>query len=129
MDYQVLLDNLVKFVILPIIPLLGVYGTLYLQKQIDKIKMQTNSERVSHYIDKAERLIVASVSATQQVFVDNLKKEGLFTPERQREAFVQAKSRVMVLLHEESVKAIEDIYGDYNAWIDMKLEEVINARK
>lgn len=129
MDYQQVLDLTVKFILVPIIPLLGVYLTLYIQRQIDKIKLQTEITQVDHYLDKAEKLIIASVAAIQQTYVDELKKDNAFTKEHQKEAFNLAKQRILMLLKDEGVKAIEDVYGDYLNYIENRIESIIKENK
>lgn len=136
MDYQQLLDLIVKFVLVPIIPLLGIYLTVFIQEQIDKIKiqadgikLQTEIIQIDYYLDKAEKLIVASVSAVQQTFVDELKKEDSFTRERQSEAFNLAKQRILMLLKDEGIQAIEEVYGDYLNYIENRIENIIEENK
>ena len=125
MDYQQVLDLTVKFILVPIIPLLGVYLTLYIQRQIDKIKLQTEIAQVDNYLDKAEKLIIASVAAIQQTYVDELKKDNAFTKEHQKQAFQLAKQRILMLLKDEGIKAIEEVYGDYLNYIETRIENII----
>lgn len=129
LNYEQLLDMAVKFILLPIIPLVGAYLTFFLQKQIAKLKQQTENERVNYYIDKAEEVIYTSVAVIKQTMVDNLKENNVFDEVAQKEAFERAKSRVLVLLHEESINILNDVYGDYLFWIESKIDEAVGNSK
>ena len=129
MDYQQIIDLVVKSILIPIIPLVGIYFTLFIQKQINKIRLQTEIEELHYYLDLAENLIISSVAAIQQTYVDKLKQEGFFTIECQKEAFDLAKNRINLLMKEEGVKAIEKAHGDYLNYIETKIEQIINEKK
>lgn len=136
MDYQQVLDLIIKFILVPIIPLLGIYITLFIQKQIGKIKLQadnielqTEIIQMDFYLDIAEKLIITSVSAIQQIFVDELKKGDIFTEEKQKQAFNLAKQRILMLLKDEGIKALNAVYGDYINYIETRIENLIKEKK
>ena len=129
MDYQQILDLIIKLILVPIIPLVGTYLTLFIRKQINKIKLQTDIEQLKYYLDNAEKLIIASVAAIQQTYVDKLKEEGSFTADRHDVALNLAKNRINLLMREEGIKAIEQVYGDYLNYIETKIEQIISEKK
>lgn len=65
-----------------------------------------------------------AVTYTAQTFVDTLKAEGGFTKEKQLEAFQKARDKVLEILGDTTVKALGEIYGDFDAWLDTKIEQV-----
>lgn len=136
MEYQEILDLLIKTVLMPIIPLLGAYLIKFIENQTKKLKEetkkieeQTNNEIVNNSLDRVESLIISSVTAIQQSFVDTLKKEGNFTEERQVEAFNMAKNRVLTLLKDEYIDIIQKVYGDYVSYVEIKIEQIVSESK
>ena len=55
------------------------------------IRTKTDNELLQNMIDLAEQTCVNCVLAVDQTFVDELKKNGQFTPEKQKEAFELCK--------------------------------------
>lgn len=66
---------------------------------------------------------------TAQTFVDSLKAEGKFTKEKQLEAFQKAKDKALEILGDTVVKALNEVYGDFDAWIETKIEQACRADK
>lgn len=83
-----------------------------------------NNETASKYIDLATDAVEQAVTYTAQTFVDALKAEGAFTKEKQLEAFQKARDKVLEILGDTTVKALGEIYGDFDAWLDTKIEQV-----
>lgn len=66
---------------------------------------------------------------TAQIFVDALKSSGGFTKEKQREAFQKSKDKALEILGDTTVAALGEIYGDFDAWIETKIEQVCRDLK
>lgn len=73
-----------------IIPLLGI-ATAYLVKFINikstEIQNKVNNDNADKYIAMVAETISACVIATNQTYVEALKKQNAFTAEAQKEAF------------------------------------------
>lgn len=93
------------------------------------IKEKTKQEVLNKHIDRAGKVVEDIVKAISQTTVDTLKKQGAFTKEKQREAFNEAKSKVLEVLTKESKEALQEAYGDINIWIDTQIESTVKRNK
>ena len=73
--------------------------------------------------------ITACVMATNQTYVEALKKENAFTKEAQQEAFNLTYNAVMAVLTEDAKRYLTEVYGDLTAYITTKIEAEVNVSK
>ena len=105
----------------------GGYLVALLRRQTQQIEEELDSETASKYIELATDAVEQAVTYTAQTFVDTLKAEGGFTKEKQLEAFQKARDKVLEILGDTTVKALGEIYGDFDAWLDTKIEQAATA--
>lgn len=115
-----------------VIPLLGV-ATAFLINFI-KIKSKEAQDKIDNdtadkYIGMLADTITACVIATNQTYVEALKKDNAFTAEAQKEAFNLTFDAVMAVLTDDAKKYLTSIYGDLNAYISAKIEAEVNLNK
>ena len=126
------LDILYKVFEVAIIPLLGA-ATLYLITLIDakkkEIKDKTKSETAKKYIEMLDDTIINCVVATNQTYVDALKKAGSFDAEAQKQAFKLTYDAVMAILTDEAQMYLNEAIKDLNAYITNKIESGVVAAK
>ena len=103
----------------------GAYMVALLRRETAQLEKEIDNETVSKYMDMA----VDAVAFTAQTFVDSLKAEGKFTKEKQLEAFQKAKDKALEILGDTVVKALNEVYGDFDAWIETKIEQACRADK
>ena len=115
-----------------IVPLLGIL-TAYLIKLINikstEIQHQVQNDNADKYIAMVADTISACVIATNQTYVEALKKQNAFTAEAQKEAFNLTYNAVMAILTEDAKKYLTEIYGDVSAYITAKIESEVNISK
>ena len=118
---------------IPIITLLitagGAYLVALLRKQTAKLQQEVENDTACKYMDMACEAVAQAVTYTTQTFVEALKSEGAFTKEKQLEAFYIAKNKVLNILGETAVRALEEIYGDFDLWLNTKIEQVCAENK
>lgn len=85
-------------------------------------KVRVNVQRVLDAIGKA-------VNYTNQTFVDEMKKQGAFTKESAKEAFIRTRDLAEKMIDEEGRKVIEQTYNDYDAYIKSTIEELVKYNK
>lgn len=107
----------------------GAYLVALLKRETIKLEEQVNNETVSKYIDMANDAVASAVLFVSQTYVETLKKAGGFTKEKQIEAFNMAKERVLEILSETTISALNEVYGDLDKWLQAKIEEVVNINK
>lgn len=126
------LDILYKVFEVAIIPLLGA-ATLYLITLIDakkkELKDKSKSETTKKYIEMLDDTIINCVIATNQTYVDALKKAGSFDAEAQKQAFKLTYEAVMAILTDEAQVYLNEAIKDLNAYITNKIESGVAAAK
>lgn len=115
-----------------LIPLLGVLTT-YLVKFI-KIKAaeiadKTNNDMAKKYIEMLGDTITNCVIATNQTYVEALKKQGKFDEAAQKIAFEKTYQAVLDTLSDEAKVYLANIYGDLNALLTNRIEAEVNKEK
>lgn len=95
-----------------------------IRKQTAQLQKEIDNETASKYMNMACDAVAQAVTYTAQTFVDTLKAEGAFTKEKQLEAFEKAKNKTLEILGDTAVAALGQIYGDFDVWIDTKIEQV-----
>lgn len=106
----------------PILCLLITAGGAYL---VALLKRQTATK----YMNMAVDAVAQAVAYTTQTFTDSLKAEGKFTKEKQLEAFEKSKNKTLEILGDTTVAALREIYGDFDAWLETKIEQVCRETK
>lgn len=122
---EILLDVLGVLVTSILTPLLT-WGGIELVKWLST---KTKNEKVQKYIEEATNAVVVAVSEVSQTYVDTLKKEGKFDKEAQKVAFEKAKAQALVLINDNSKKAINTVYNDFDYWLNLMIEQKVKEQK
>lgn len=115
-----------------LIPLLGVlvtYLVKYINTKSKELEANTDNELAKKYISLLSSTITNCVIATNQTYVETLKKQGKFDVEAQKEAFNMTLNAVKALLTDEAKQYLSEIYGDLNAYITNQIEATVNQNK
>ena len=115
-----------------LIPLLGVlvtYLVKYINTKSNELEANTDNELAKKYISLLSSTITNCVIATNQTYVETLKKQGKFDAEAQKEAFNMTLNAVMALLTDEAKQYLSEIYGDLNTYITNQIEATVNQNK
>lgn len=107
----------------------GAYLVALLRKKTAQVQQELDSDTAAKYMDMACDAVAQAVTHTAQTFVDALKSDGAFTKEKQEEAFEKAKSKALKILGDTVVAALDEIYGDFDLWLDTKIEQVCREIK
>lgn len=105
------------------------YLLTYINKKKQMLQLEMDNELVTKYTDMLEQVVVDCVSATNQIYVEALKKEGAFTAEAQKEAFKMTYDNIMTILNEECLEFLGEITSDVEAFIVNKIEAEVNFAK
>lgn len=129
MDWMNVLAQVFEIVVFP---LLGV-GTLYLvfliKTKINELKLKQDSELAKKYFEMLDKTICNAVIATNQTYVEALKKEGKFDAEAQKNAFKQTYDTVMKLLTEDAKTYLQTAVADLTVYIKTRIESEVNLNK
>jgi len=105
------------------------YAVSWIAAKAEELKGKTENEMYWKYISMLQDTITKCVLATQQTYVDALKKEGKFDLEAQKVAFKQTYDAVLNLLDEEAQIYLENIMPDLTLYITNAIESQIYENK
>jgi hypothetical protein len=129
MDWNGLLQTLLYAVITAGLPVLLVYGISLLKAKRDEKLQNIDNEYVKNIIIDATNIVLGVVDTVGQTYVDDLKKEGKFDTEKQKEALNKALSQAKNLMNDEMVTLVVDKYNDLDTWIRTQIESYIKNSK
>ena len=124
-----LLVQIVQVCILPLLGILTKFLIDFLSAKKDELKAKTNNEIAQKYTDMIYQTVVDCVVATNQTYVEALKKDGAFTPEAQKEAFNHTLDAVLAILSEDAKDYIRETTGDLNTYLTNLIESQVHANK
>lgn len=129
MDYNEILEIVIRVIIVPIIPLLALYLKLLIEAKINEIQAKTESQNLLKQLDIAREVLQSCVIDTSETYVKSLKDQNKFGVEAQKLALEQTKSKFLLIINDGTKKALEEAYGDYTKWIDTSIENLIKSSK
>lgn len=129
MDWMELLTQIFQLCIVPLVGVLTTFLVNYLKKKSAELQEKTDSELAKKYMQMLTDTICVCVIATNQTYVDALKKQGKFDKEAQEKAFQMTLDAVLQILSQEAQDYLTSIYGDLNAYIAQLIEAQVNQCK
>lgn len=129
MEWLPLLYQILEVCVIPLLGILTAYLVKYIKTKSAEIQIKVDNDTADKYINMLSDTITACVIATNQTYVEALKKNNAFTAEAQKEAFKLTYDAVMAVLTEEAEKCLSEIYGDLAAYITTKIEAEVNLSK
>ena len=129
MDWLELLYQILEVCIIPLLGILTAYIVKYINIKSNEIQNKVDNDTADKYIAMLADTITACVIATNQTYVEALKKENAFTKEAQIEAFNLTFNAVMSVLTDEAKEYLTAVYGDLTAYITNKIEAEVNISK
>ena len=120
---------IISVFVLPILVKLSKLVTSLLCAKIDEIQKNIHNDKVNHYIDHAEDMIITSVDAVTQTYVNSLKASKGFGEAEQKEAFDKAKTKAMTMIGTDAKEMLTSVYGDMDEWVGNKIETYVKANK
>ena len=115
-----------------LIPLVGIlcsYGIAFLRKKVKELQDNTKNELFSKYSDMLISIVETCVIATNQTYVEELKKQGKFGPEEHDIAYHKTFDAVKELMTEEMQKVLGEVYKDIDFYISQLIQESVNVVK
>lgn len=129
MDWMNILEQIFNVVL---IPLMGVATTaliIFITTKTKELKKKYDNELFSKYADMLEQTIISCVIATNQTYVEALKKEGRFDAEAQQIAFDKTFSAVITILSDDAYDYLSEAIGDLEEYITNRIEAEVNTCK
>ena len=129
MNYIELLSQIFEVCVLPLLGILTAYAVTFIRAKRDEIIIKSNNDLVTKYSNMLAETIEACVLATNQTYVETLKKEGNFTTEAQQKAFTMTKNAVLNILSAEAKEVLTEAFGDLNTYVNKQIEASVNVNK
>ena len=129
MDWLNLLTQIFEVCIIPLLGILTTYIVKYIQVKSAEITEKTDNAIVDKYTVMLADTITACVLATNQTYVEALKKQGKFDAEAQKVAFNMTLNAVMEILSDDAKKYLSEAFGDLNSYITSQIEASVNVNK
>lgn len=129
MDWMNLLYDIFDLCIIPLFGVLVAYVVKYINAKGNEIAANVDSELASKYIVMLTTTIADCVVATNQTYVEALKKEGKFDKDAQAKAFQMTYDAVMDILTEDAKEYLANFYGDLTLYLTKRIEAEVVANK
>ena len=118
-----------EIIILPLLGILTSYLVAYIKAKRDSYIVTIENETYAKYINMLVDTVTACVVATNQTYVETLKKQGKFDLEAQKIAFEKTKDAVLDLLNVEAKEYLLAVVDDLDAYINNQIEVAVNLNK
>lgn len=132
MEFTEVLNYCLYVVITVILPVIAKYIVDFTKAKIKEsnfIEEAVKNEYVSSLVEDALSSVMDAVLYVNQTFVDTLKANGEFTQNAWTEAKQKAYQAALLTISEESKKAIDELYGSFDKWLQLKIESSVNTAK
>ena len=129
MDWMLMLYQIFELCVIPLLGILTMYLVKFIRMKSQEITDKTDNELADKYIQMLTDTITACVIATNQTYVESLKKQGKFDAEAQKHAFELTYNAVVAVLSDEAKHYLASIYGDLTAYITTRIEAEVNVSK
>ena len=123
------LQNVLYAVITAAVPVITGFVCKWLVSLYENNNNKIKNEKAQVILGRVTDMIMAAVETTTSTYVKNLKAEGLFDADAQKEAFNKTFETVKKQLTEESTKIIVENYGDIETYLTNKIEQFVEELK
>ena len=124
-----LLFQIFELCIVPLLAVLTGYLVQWIKAKTTEATEKNQQDVFDKYITMLGETIAKCVSATNQTYVDALKKAGSFDAEAQKHAFEMTLNAVMNVLGKDAIEYLTAIYGDLTGYLTTLIEAEVKAQK
>ena len=124
-----LINQLFEIVIIPLLGALTVYAVKWINAKSEEIKTKTDNEMLDKYLSMLAETITKCVIATNQTYVETLKKQGKFDEEAQKIAFQKTYEAVIAIINDDAVEYLTAAMGDFETFLMESIEAEVNENK
>lgn len=124
-----IVTQIIQVCVIPLLGILTKYLVDYLTAKRNEINSKTDNETAQKYTNMIYQTVVDCVIATNQTYVDSLKKSGSFDEAAQKEAFNRTMNAIMTILSDDAKEYITEATGDLNTYLTQLIEAEVNKRK
>ena len=129
LDWLDILYKVFEVAIIPILAAATMYLVTFIKAKKQDLVEKTKNDTTKKYIEMLEKTITDCVLATNQTYVEALKKQGSFDAEAQKKAFELTYNAVMSILTDDAQVYLNEAIKDLNAYITAKIESQVVVAK
>ena len=118
-----------KVCIIPLLGALTAWLIAFINTKKEETILKMESELEKKYLNMLTQTITDCVIATNQTYVDALKKEGKFDAEAQKIAFTKTFNAVKEILSDDALEYLQEALGDLDSYINQKIEAEVKLNK
>jgi len=124
-----MLFQIFELCIVPLLAVLTGYLVQWIKAKTAEATEKNQKDVFDKYITMLGETIAKCVSATNQTYVDALKKAGSFDAEAQKHAFDMTLTAVMSVLGKDAIEYLTAIYGDLTGYLTTLIEAEVKSQK
>ena len=124
-----IVTSIFELVIIPLLSLVFIYIIRWVNEKTNTLKEENENAYIDKYLTMLDKTITQTVTAINQTYVDDLKKQNKFDLDAQKHAFEQVYNTVVSSLSEEAEFYLNEVITDLNAYITNKIEETVHEVK
>lgn len=129
MEWMELLSQIFEVCIIPLLGVLTTFFVKWVKTRNKETQANIDNATLAKYMDMLTQTITDCVIATNQTYVESLKKQGAFNLEAQKEAFNLTKNAVLEILSDDAKEYLSTAIGDLNVYITKKIEAEVKLNK
>ena len=129
MEWLALLYEIFEVCVIPLLGVLTMYIVKFIQKKTEELNFKNENELMDKYLTMLSDTIIDCVIATNQTYVESLKKQGKFDADAQKIAFTKTYTNVMAILNKDAKKYLEEAIGDLETYVYNKIEAEVKLTK
>lgn len=120
---------ILEVAIIPLLIALTGYLVAFIKSKTKQITEKTENDKYDTYINLLSETITKCVMATNQTYVEALKKDNAFTKEAQLKAFEMTVEAVLDVLNDDAKNYLSAAVGDLGSFIATQIEAEVNFQK
>lgn len=123
------LRGLLYVFLLICIPYMSVFVKMGMNALVNAGAAYVKDVRIQRLLREVGNAVADAVAAMNQKYVDDLKKNGEFKEEQQKEILQRAISAALKSLSDDAQEYLKTTYGDTEAYLETRIEAQINKNK
>lgn len=124
-----LLTDIFEVCIIPLLGVLTAFVVQYLRAKSKEIIASLDNDAAQEYIEMITNTVTNCVIATNQTYVETLKKQNKFDADAQKVAFEKTLNAVIAVLSDDAKDYIVKTTGDLNTYLTNLIEAKVNENK
>ena len=127
---QDIILSIIQIIAIPLSIILVTFIVNLIKIKIKELQKSTEDLQLQQYLSLLDDAVNTAVAYINQTYVDELKRQNTFTETAQKEALVQAYSKVINTLSYEASDYLHTHIGEFSEYVVSKIEaSVYNNKK